>query len=121
MYKIILIIVIFLFYNSSFAQTYAASPENGYSSLYKNIREQLGVNANFTKYNCSTHINLIFWVGENGKVSDVKIIFVNCEEYYMNINKLSDVITTTKWKAACENGKFVKQKIALPIRFEVKE
>jgi hypothetical protein len=114
MYKIIIIIGICLFCNSCFAQTYAATPENGYSDLYKKIREQLTANNDCLLNNsCDSKISIEFWVNTKGKVSKIKSK-LKCEKYY-NIDKISSIIAATKWKAACKNGRLIKQKVELPI------
>jgi hypothetical protein len=114
MYKIILIIVLFLFCNACFAQTYAATPENDYSDLYKKIREQLTANNDCLLNNsCDSKISIEFWVNAKGKVSKIKSK-LKCEKCY-NIDKISSIIAATKWKVACKNGKFVKQKVKVPI------
>ena len=114
MYKNVVILVLFLFSHSSFAQTYDASPENGYADVYKNIRELITANTDCLLSNdCDFKINVEFWVSATGKVSQIKSI-LKCKKCY-NINKISSIIAETKWKAACKNGKLIKQKVKLPI------
>ena len=114
MYKNILIIVLFLFCNACFAQTYAATPENGYADLCRNIMRGTIINSNcWLNNDCDSKITIEFWVNAKGKVSKIKSK-LKCEKCY-NIDKISSIIAATKWKAACKNGKFVKQKVKLPI------
>ncbi len=63
--------------------------------------------------NCDSKISVEFWVNAKGKVSKIKSK-LKCEKCY-NIDKISSIIAATKWKAACKDGKLIKQKVKLPI------
>ena len=95
----------------------SAQPKGGMESFYKHVQNKLKYPAEARRNGVEGRVYVEFIVEKDGSISNVKSIKgigFGCDEEAVNA-----VASSTKWIPGTQEGKPVKQKIVLPLTFEL--